>query len=120
IVSAEIPQVNTNSAEFAPTVDQTAISNLPINGGRWSSFVLVTPGAVSDANGFGLISFRGMSTLLNNNTVDGGDNDEAFFSEERGRTRIGYSSAKAAVQECLIVITTIDGVIVEKSAHAAK
>src|SRR5438552_2116113 len=99
IVSAEIPQVNTNSAEFAPTVDQTAISNLPINGGRWSSFVLLTPGAVSDANGFGLISFRGMSTLLNNNTVDGGDNNQAFFSEERGRTRIGYSSAKAAVQE---------------------
>src|SRR5437899_2008057 len=99
IVSAEIPQVNTNSAEFAPTVDQTAISNLPINGRRWSSFVLLTPGAVNDANGFGLISFRGMSTLLNNNTVDGGDNNQAFFSEERGRTRIGYSSAKAAVQE---------------------
>jgi len=25
-----------------------------------------------------------MSTLLNNNTVDGGDNNQAFFSEERG------------------------------------
>jgi hypothetical protein len=99
VVTAEIPQVNTNSAEFAPTVDQTAINNLPINGGRWSNFVLLTPGAVNDSNGFGLISFRGMSTLLNNNTVDGGDNNQAFFSEERGRTRIGYSSAKAAVQE---------------------
>ncbi|HKW63785.1 MAG TPA: carboxypeptidase regulatory-like domain-containing protein [Candidatus Acidoferrum sp.] len=99
VVTAEIPQVNTNSAEFAPTVDQNAINNLPINGGRWSNFVLLTPGAVSDASGFGLISFRGMSTLLNNNTVDGGDNNQAFFSEERGRTRIGYSSAKAAVQE---------------------
>ena len=99
VVTAEIPQINTNSAEFAPTVDQTAIGNLPINGGRWSNFVLLTPGAVNDVNGFGLISFRGMSTLLNNNTVDGGDNNQAFFSEERGRTRIGYSSAKAAVQE---------------------
>ncbi|HXY14618.1 MAG TPA: TonB-dependent receptor, partial [Terriglobales bacterium] len=99
VVTAEIPQVNTNSAEFAPTVDQAAISNLPINGGRWSNFVLLTPGAVNDINGFGLISFRGISTLLNNNTVDGGDNNQAFFSEERGRTRIGYSSAKAAVQE---------------------
>src|SRR5467141_4990264 len=99
VVSAEVPQVNTNSAEFAPTIDQNAISNLPINGGRWSSFALLTPGAVNDASGFGLISFRGMSTLLNNNTVDGGDNNQAFFSEERGRTRIGYSTAKAAVQE---------------------
>src|SRR5207247_9331734 len=95
----EIPQVNTNSAEFAPTVDQTAISNLPINGGRWSSFVLLTPGAVNDANGFGLISFRGMSTLLNNNTVDGGDNNQAFFSEERGRTQISYVISLASIRE---------------------
>src|SRR6266403_5945236 len=99
VVSAEVPQVNTNSPEFAPTLDQTAISNLPINGGRWSDFALLTPGAVNDASGFGLISFRGMSTLLNNNTVDGGDNNQAFFSEERGRTRIGYTIPKAAVQE---------------------
>src|SRR5882762_7528732 len=99
VVIAEAPQVNTNSQEFAPTIDQVAIENLPINGGRWSSFALLTPGAVNDASGFELISFRGMSTLLNNNTVDGGDNNQAFFSEERGRTRIGYSSAKAAVQE---------------------
>jgi hypothetical protein len=99
VVNAELPQVNTDSPEFAPTLDQQAISNLPINGGRWSSFAILTPGAVNDASGFGLISFRGMSTLLNNNTVDGGDNNQAFFSEERGRTRIGYSSAKAAVQE---------------------
>jgi len=78
-VSAEVPQVNTSSQEFAPTLDQNAISNLPINGGRWSSFALLTPGAVNDASGFGLISFRGMSTLLNNNTVDGGDNNQAFL-----------------------------------------
>jgi len=29
VVSAEVPQVNTNSQEFAPTLDQNAISNLP-------------------------------------------------------------------------------------------
>src|SRR5436305_14036205 len=40
-----------------------------------------------------------MSTLLNNNTVDACHNNRAFYSEERGRTRVGYSSAKAAVQE---------------------
>jgi outer membrane receptor protein involved in Fe transport len=99
VVSAEIPQVNTDSPEFAPIVNQTAIDNLPINGGRWSDFALLTPGVVNDASGFGLLSFRGMSTLLNNNTIDGADNNQAFFSEERGRTRIGYSSAKASVQE---------------------
>ena len=98
-VNAEAPQVNTTSADFAPVLNNTAISNLPINGNRWSNFVLLTPTVVNDGSGFGLVSFRGMSVLLNNNTVDGADNNQAFFSEERGRTRAGYSSAKAAVQE---------------------
>lgn len=98
-VTAEAAQVNTSTIDFAPVVDQVAIQNLPINGGRWSDFALLTPGVVNDANGFGLLSFRGISTLLNNNTIDGADNNEAFFSEERGRTRAGYSSAKVAVQE---------------------
>ncbi len=48
---------------------------------------------------FGLISFRGISGLLNNNTIDGGDNNQAFFSEERGRTRISYVISQAAVRE---------------------
>lgn len=98
-VTAEAPQINYVSPEFAPTIDQTAISNLPINGGRWSNFALLTPGVVSDSNAFGLLSFRGVSTLLNNNTFDGADNNQAFFSEERGRTRAGYSTPKSAVQE---------------------
>jgi len=99
LVTSEVPQINTSSADFAPIVDQLQINNLPINGGRWSDFALLTPGVVNDSNGFGLLSFRGISTLLNNNTVDGADNNQAFFSEERGRTRAGYSTAKAAVQE---------------------
>ena len=98
-VTAEIPVINTSSQEFANVVDQQAISSLPINNGRWTSFALLTPGAVNDGNGFGLLSFRGISPLLNNSTVDGGDNNQAFFSEERGRTRIGYTIPKAAVQE---------------------
>lgn len=98
-VTAEAPQINYTSPEFAGTLNQAAISNLPINGGRWSNFALLTPAVVADASGFGLLSFRGISTLLNNNTVDGADNNQAFFSEERGRTRIGYSTPKAAVEE---------------------
>jgi hypothetical protein len=98
-VTAEAPQINYVSPEFANTLDQTAISNLPINGGRWSNFALLTPGVVNNSGAFGLLSFRGISTLLNNNTFDGADNNQAFFSEERGRTRAGYSTPIEAVQE---------------------
>jgi hypothetical protein len=98
-VTAEAAVINTSSAEFAPVLNQTQISNLPINGGRWSNFVLMTPGAVNNSDGFGLISFKGQSALLNNNNIDGADNNQAFFSEERGRTRGGYAFPKVAVQE---------------------
>lgn len=98
-VTAETPEVNTTSADFAPIVDSTQVSNLPINGGRWSDFALLTPTVLNNSSGFGLISVRGISVLLNNNTVDGADNNQAFFSEERGRTRAGYSTPKVAVQE---------------------
>lgn len=98
-VSTAAPQINYTSNEVSATLNQLAVDNLPINGGRWSEFTLLTPTAVSDSSGFGLISFRGMSTLLNNNTVDGADNNQAFFSEERGRTRAGYSTPKVAIEE---------------------
>ncbi len=99
VVTAEAPQINYTSPDFAPVVDELQIANLPINGGRWSNFALLTPGVVSDANYFGLLSFRGISSILNNNTVDGADNNQAYFSEERGRTRAGYSTPKEAVEE---------------------
>src|SRR5690349_3812837 len=98
-VSAETPEINTTSPDFAPVVDTTQIQNLPINGGRWSDFALLTPTVVNNGSGFGLVSVRGVSVLLNNNTIDGADNNQAFFSEERGRTRAGYSTPKVAIQE---------------------
>ena len=97
-VTSELPTVNTIQQDFASNINQTAINNLPINGRRWSNFVLLTPGTNPDGN-FGLISFRGISGLLNNNTVDGGDNNQAFFSEERGRTRISYTVSQSSIRE---------------------
>ena len=60
---------------------------------------LTTPGVTVDASGYGLISVRGISTLLNNVEIDGADDNQAFFSEERGRTREAYSTSGNAVRE---------------------
>jgi hypothetical protein len=97
-VTAEAPVINTTQQDFSSNMNQTSINELPVNGSRWSNFALLTPGTVPDAN-FGLISFRGISGLLNNNTVDGGDNNQAFFSEERGRTRLNYVVSQSAIKE---------------------
>ncbi|MFN2415985.1 MAG: carboxypeptidase regulatory-like domain-containing protein, partial [Pyrinomonadaceae bacterium] len=97
-VTSEAPVINTEQQDFSTNINQTSINNLPINGRRWSNFAILKPGAVPDVT-FGLISFRGISGLLNNNTIDGGDNNQAFFAEERGRTRISYSVSQSAIRE---------------------
>ena len=80
-------------------IPQETVHDLPENNYRWSAFALLTPGVVNDSSGYGLLSFRGQSTLLNNVEVDGTDDNQAFFSEERGRTRAGYSTIKESIQE---------------------
>ena len=98
-VSNESPLMHTESAEISSVIDQNEIDNLPINGRRASTFALLTPGVVSNGDGFGLLSFRGISFLLNNSQIDGLDDNQAYFSEQRGRTRAAYNISQTAVQE---------------------
>ncbi len=97
-VTGEAPVINTEQSVFATDMNQTAINNLPINSRRWSNFALATPGAVPDGT-FGDISFRGVSYIFDNNTVDGAGNTQAFFAEEVGRTRMAYSTSLNSIQE---------------------
>jgi outer membrane receptor protein involved in Fe transport len=98
-VSGETPILNFESPDISTVLTATTIENLPLNGGRWSNLTLLTPGVVADANGFGLLSFRGISPLLNNVEIDGADDNQAYYSEERGRTREGYSTSKYMIEE---------------------
>ena len=97
-VTDVVQQVNTQSQEQASNFGQEQISELPINGRRWTNYALLTPGSNPDGT-FGLVSFRGISGLLNNFTVDGGDNNNNFYAEERGRTRLTYSTSQDSIQE---------------------
>ncbi|MCL2659530.1 MAG: carboxypeptidase regulatory-like domain-containing protein [Acidobacteriaceae bacterium] len=83
-VSSESPIIDTDKTEVSQTVTQRLISNLPVNGRNWSNFVLISPNVVQDG-GSGLISFRGISGLYNQNYVDGANNNQMLFSEARGR-----------------------------------
>ncbi len=98
-VSGAAPNIDTTNNDFTAEIGEKVLEDLPVNNYRWSSYALLTPGVVSDQSGFGLLSFRGQSTLLNNITFDGADDNQKFFSEERGRTRAGYSTDKWVVQE---------------------
>ncbi|CAN5603796.1 hypothetical protein BH10ACI4_BH10ACI4_21490 [soil metagenome] len=98
-VTSESPTLNTTSPDFANVISQRILQDLPVSNYRWSAYAALTPGVIVDASGFGLLSFRGQSTLMNNVTIDGADDNQAYFSEERGRTRAGYSTAKSSIQE---------------------
>ena len=98
-VTEQAPVVNLESPDFSASLNMKALQSIPINNRRWSALALTTPGVTVDTSGYGLISVRGISTLLNNVEIDGADDNQAFFAEERGRTREAYSTAGAAVRE---------------------
>ncbi|HXJ42176.1 MAG TPA: carboxypeptidase regulatory-like domain-containing protein, partial [Bryobacteraceae bacterium] len=83
--------------DVSQNVTQAQIDNLPINGRRVDSFVLLTPGVVPDGT-FGLLSFRGIPGG-NNFMTDGNDTTETFYNENAGRTRIPTQISQDAVQE---------------------
>lgn len=87
-VTGEAPVVDPEKTEVSQVVTQAAVNNLPISGRRWDSFVLLTPNVTTDGTS-GLVSYRGISGLYNSNTVDGANNNQALFSEARGRAISG-------------------------------
>jgi hypothetical protein len=97
-INANVAAVNIEKTEVSTVINLNDMLNLPLNGRRWDAFVMTTPGATNDG-GYGLISFRGISGLYNNNMIDGMDNNQAFFSEAKGRTRLSYGVSSEAVQE---------------------
>ena len=66
---------------------KTRSATCRIAGRRWDSFALLTPN-VTTGGGSGP-SYRGISGLYNQNAVDGANNNQAFFSEARGRALSG-------------------------------
>jgi hypothetical protein len=107
-VKAIAPDIDPTSVAVSTTLDQGAVADLPSSTRRWSDFALLTPGVTPDAAADGLLSFRGIGALLNNNTIDGADNNQAFFSEERGRTTIAYSNSESAVEEFQVNTSNYD------------
>src|ERR1700682_1281694 len=97
-VPAPLPLVDTTRSSVSSVIGQAAIENLPLNGRDFTDFVLLTPGATTDGE-FGMVSFNGISGNFNNYTVDGGNNNNAFFSQQIGRGTIPFQFSEDIVQE---------------------
>jgi hypothetical protein len=100
-ITAEAPLVEDTKTDVSAVINTRDIQELPINGRRVDSFVLLTPGVTNDST-FGLLSFRGVAAG-NNFLVDGADNTEQFYNENAGRTRISSGISQDTVQEFQVV-----------------
>ena len=100
-VTAEAPVIETARTQQSSTVNERAVSNLPVNGRNFIDFVLTTPGVTRDTRA-GDISFAGQRGTLNSVVIDGADNNNTFFGQSLGRTGSGrapYQFSQDAVQE---------------------
>jgi outer membrane receptor protein involved in Fe transport len=96
-VEDSTPVVEATKTGVSSVVNSQQILNLPINGRRVDSFVLLSPGVTSDGT-FGAVSFRGVpagNTFLQ----DGNDTTQQFYNENAGRTRISSNISQDSVQE---------------------
>jgi hypothetical protein len=107
-VEATSPLIELTKTDVSTIVNQRAIEELPINGRRFTDFVLLTPGVTQDPRGLsgasnGDLSFGGLRGINNNLQIDGVDNNNAFFAQSRGRYRAPYNFSQAAVKEFQVV-----------------
>lgn len=95
-VTGQTPIVDVEKTEVSQVVSENLVENLPLVGRQWQNFVLLTPGVSPDG---GSVSFRGISSLYNNNMVDGANNNQAFFSTPRGGSTAPYVYSLDSIQE---------------------
>ena len=96
--------VETTQVQTSTVLNQTSISQLPINGRRFQDFVLLTPTAQTDPvrNQISLVGQRGINA---NVQIDGADYNNPFFGGIRGGERSNNAPTipQSAIREFQVV-----------------
>jgi hypothetical protein len=103
-VSGAPPLVETQPSAVSEVLDERAITDLPVNGRRFSDLALLMPGVTQDPRGMtsssnGDLAFGGVRGYQSSYLVDGADNNNGFFAQARGRYRAPYQFSNEVVQE---------------------
>jgi hypothetical protein len=98
--------VETSQIQSTTNINETSISQLPINGRRFQDFVLATPTAQIDPLR-GQISLAGQRGVNGNVQIDGADYNNPFFGGLRGgeRSNQAFTIPQGAVKEFQVVAT---------------
>ena len=103
-VTGETRAVEAQADGVSALIDAHAIADLPLGGRRFTDLALLTPGVTQDPRGLtsgsnGDLSFGGIRGFQTSFLVDGTDNNNAFFSQARGRYRAPYQFSNEVVHE---------------------
>lgn len=103
-VAEATQEIETQSSEIAQVIDSKAIEDLPLNGRRFTDLALLGTGVTQDPRGLtsssnGDLAFGGVRGYQSSMLVDGGDNNNSFFAQGRGRYRAPYQFSNEVVQE---------------------
>ena len=103
-VTGEAPILETSRVESSTYLDQRSIRDLPNNGRNFLSLVPLTPGVsiVQGPDG-DEISINGQKGINNNISIDGADNNNPFFGEQRGGQRPAFTVSLDAIKEFQVV-----------------
>jgi hypothetical protein len=85
-------------------VDDHAITDLPLNGRRYTDLLLLSPGVTQDPRDLtsgsnGDLSYGGIRGYNTSFLVDGADNNNGFYAQARGRYRAPYQFSDEVIQE---------------------
>jgi hypothetical protein len=104
VVEGGASPIETSASVRTSTVDETAISNLPINGRRFQDFITLTPTVQVDPQR-GQLSLAGQRGINSNVSIDGADHNQPFFGGIRGgeRSNNAFTVPQEAIQEFQVV-----------------
>lgn len=103
-VTADAPVIETSRVEQSSYIDKNSMRALPNNGRNFLDFVTLTPGvAIVQGPDGNEISINGQKGINNNVSIDGADNNNPFFGEQRGGQRPPFTVNLDAVKQFQVV-----------------
>lgn len=98
--------VESSQVQTTTNINETSISQLPINGRRFQDFILATPTAQIDPSR-GQISLAGQRGINGNVQIDGADYNNPFFGGLRGgeRSNQAFTIPQSSIKEFQVVAT---------------
>jgi hypothetical protein len=106
ITITSAPTIDTVQTESSSTLNELAVSNLPILGRKFEDLLTLTPGvSITQGPDGDEINFAGQRGIFNNISLDGGDYNNGFFGEQAGGQRAAIDITLEAVKEFQVIAT---------------